>query len=168
MRIVVENAPADVARNRAIGELDWALRDLTANLLRIMRGQGVPTEIEEQAQALVSALSHYRHAVGVAPTAEDLAHGLDADQARTVPEQASTERIAEVRAEEAIIRGAIDIAAARLLIEAQHEAAGHAQMRAGLNALLAIHKARRKRRTAARRAKRAALAARKGTPAPAR
>jgi hypothetical protein len=42
MRIVSENSEADFARNTAMAKVDWALRDLTANLMRVTRGAGRP------------------------------------------------------------------------------------------------------------------------------
>jgi hypothetical protein len=56
MRIVSEKSEAqiarhqaEIARDRAMNKASWALRELTANLLRVTRGAGKPYEIGRQA-----------------------------------------------------------------------------------------------------------------------
>jgi hypothetical protein len=41
--IVSENSEADIARHSALARVEWRLRELAANLLRIIRGAGKPT-----------------------------------------------------------------------------------------------------------------------------
>jgi hypothetical protein len=57
MRIVSENSETDLARQRALDQVDWKIRELTANLLRITRGAGKPYEIMQQMMQLAYGLT---------------------------------------------------------------------------------------------------------------
>ena len=102
MRIVSENTEteiarhqAEIARDRAMNEASWALRELTANLLRVTRGAGKPYEIVRQAQALIEAMIDYRDAAGYFPSSDELADALSAERDPEFLERLSDENLAE-------------------------------------------------------------------------
>ena len=64
-RLVAQIAEADLARRRESNRVAWALRNLTANLLRIVRGAGKPYDVMRQIDAFVEAVISYEEAVGL-------------------------------------------------------------------------------------------------------
>jgi len=91
MRVVTENTDADLARQRATVEVRWTLRELTANLLRVIRGAGKPHEIGLQAQALVETYVKYREVVGHFPPPEEFSQLLSVDRDREMLARCSEE-----------------------------------------------------------------------------
>jgi hypothetical protein len=145
MRIVSENSEADLAHQRAMAPVDWALRDLAANLMRVTRGAGRPHYVGRQAQALVEALSEYRDAIGYFPSPEEIANALAIERSPERIEQMSDEEFDLFRAEHAIVRGSLQIVASRLLDQKTQETAGEDEMYKGLGEIEAIRgKGRRK------------------------
>lgn len=57
MRLVSENSEAELARHTAEGQVKWKIRELAADLLRIIRGAGKPYEIMRQMVELSEACS---------------------------------------------------------------------------------------------------------------
>jgi hypothetical protein len=62
IRIVSEQSEAEIERKPAEGELDWRLRELAANVLRIVRGAGKPYELLRQMQAVIDASVKFQKA----------------------------------------------------------------------------------------------------------
>jgi hypothetical protein len=79
MKVVSENSENDLSRKRWEGEVAWALRTLTANLIRITRGAGKPYEIVRQVGELIEALRGYYEAVGHWPPSDELGNALSFD-----------------------------------------------------------------------------------------
>jgi hypothetical protein len=65
MHTVSENSEADLARQRASDQVEWKIRELTANLLRITRGAGKPYEIMQQMVDLAETMRGYQAATGL-------------------------------------------------------------------------------------------------------
>jgi hypothetical protein len=59
-----QRAEDEAARVRAMGLVDWNLRELTANLMRIVRGAGEPARVRQQADALIASMVAFRDVVG--------------------------------------------------------------------------------------------------------
>ena len=111
MRLVSNNSGADLA----LRSVRSAMRQLAANLLRVMRGAGRGHEIPQQAQAIVEACVAYRDATGTAPSDFDLAQSVALDDNREWLEQFSAEDRALRHAESMIVRGALQVAASQML-----------------------------------------------------
>ncbi len=79
MKLVSENSEAEFARTRYEAEIRWALRNLTANLIRITRGAGKPYEIVRQVDELARALRGYHDALGHWPRSDELENALAFD-----------------------------------------------------------------------------------------
>jgi hypothetical protein len=123
-----------------MAKVEWAVRQLTANLLRVTRGAGNAWEIGKQAQGLIEALIEYREVTGAYPSSYEITDALAIWRKQADLESISDDRFDEISAEEAIIRGALRIVAARLLGQRLQEAAGDSEMSEGLrrrDALLA-------------------------------
>jgi hypothetical protein len=133
VRIVCSNTEADLAQRRAVrrrrsteAEVGFALRRLAANLLRIIRGAGQPSDVVDQLTAVLKAIEAHRAAGGL--LSEDCVapmlrldyperHGLDAER----------------RAESFIVHAALQVAASRLMDQSFQERAGQIEMRQGVD-----------------------------------
>lgn len=150
MRVIAENRPPEIETHEAQNRLRSALRDLTANLLRVVRGSGHPYRIGQQVPALIAALTGYRDATGHWPRAEDVTEMLSIDRSREwrrqhVPDSA----LDRFCAEEQIISGALQQAASRLVDQRTQERAGGSEMHDGIRNLEAARENGRKERKAA-------------------
>ena len=150
LRAVAENTEADKARQWATGGVSWALRDLTANLLRIVRGAGKPYEIVRQADELLQALVAYQKAVGHWPPSHELAEMLSVDRNEEWRSQLKNSELNRLYAEERIVRGALQKTASRLIGQATQEAAGDSEMYDGLRGLEAARAESRREMEVAR------------------
>jgi hypothetical protein len=142
MRIVSENSEAVIARNTATADVDNSLRELTANLLRAARGAGRAWKIGRQAQALIDSLIKYRQVVGAYPSTDEIIDALEIWRNQDDLKNLSDEHYEQASAEQAVIRGALRIVAARLLDQRLQGAAGESEMYRGLGRLEAIRTAK--------------------------
>lgn len=141
-----EAAEPDSDRRLAMQSVGDRLRELAANILRSVRGAGKPYQIGRQAQALADAMVAYRDAVGHFPSDEELGAALDVEIPEERLDQMSDEQEVIVRARQQIIRGALQVAASRLVDQRPQEAAGMTEIDDGVRDL---EKAREERRTRA-------------------
>jgi hypothetical protein len=73
-RIVADyDFQAQMGRERSLGGVQRAVRELAANIMRIVEGSGRPEMIGPQAQALVFAIDAHRSIAGYAPSGDDIA-----------------------------------------------------------------------------------------------
>ena len=79
-RLVPKTSEAERERARANRSVEAALRQLTANLLRVVRGAGKPYEIVRETDALVNALVAYRDAVSHWPTSDEFSAMLSVSE----------------------------------------------------------------------------------------
>lgn len=139
-----ERAEAEFARRLARQEVTDRLRELASNIIRVVRGAGISSRIAQQAQSLIDAMAAYRETVGHWPSAEELDEALDIE----VPSE-NRDRMNEIGLEisyatQAAIRGALQIAASRLVNQRPREAAGEAEMHQGISDLERAREQRRK------------------------
>lgn len=114
-----------------------ALRELTANLLRVMRGSGQPDRIAAQAAALAADFAAYRDVCGEDPCAEDVADALSFEI--VLPEDFDEGLSGWDRAMREMISGALQVAAAELLAQQAQAAAGRRELFAGYRQIEKIH-----------------------------
>lgn len=150
LRLVAENTEVDKARRWATDQVSWALRDMTANLLRIVRGAGKPYEIVRQTDELVQALVAYQRAVGHWPPSHELADILSIDRNEEWRSQLKSSELSRLYAEERIVRGALQKAASRLIGQTTQERAGESEIYDGLRDLDAARAEHRREMDAAR------------------
>jgi hypothetical protein len=83
--IVDYDFQAQMGRERARGGVERAVRELAANIMRVVDGSGRPEMIAPQAQALVFAMDAHRSIAGYAPSGDEIAAVLNvvAKEART-------------------------------------------------------------------------------------
>ena len=113
-----------LARERAMAGVERAVRELTANLLSVVRGTGKPDLIGAQAKALVNTIDAHRSIAGCPPSSEEMSSVLNiATKAERVA-LLNTGRRVEQRAMQSAISGALLIAAARLSDIRSHDPGG--------------------------------------------
>jgi hypothetical protein len=132
---------AALAQNRA----RWALRELTANLIRVARGAGKPYDVEVQAARFLEACDEYRAATSHGlPT--DAVHDMLRVRQYAPEDRARTdEQNAWDSGEENMVAGALQIAASRLVGQGTQEARGQSEMFEGLRIIERLREERRRK-----------------------
>jgi hypothetical protein len=110
LKVVSERPAAEIKKQKATAKLGWALKDLTANLIRVVRGAGKPEMIFKQVDGFVEAYATFFDDTGEAPDPA-LLRGLIA-----MPEPNwDDDRLDEVLSEQALIRHSLQVVASGLL-----------------------------------------------------
>jgi hypothetical protein len=153
LRLAVENKQADIDRELAKRDIEWPLRELAANLIRVVRGAGKSYEIVGQCVAVIEAFQKYREKVGYLPSSweMDQALSIHQDDEKAIYDEA-WEREDAV---ETMVCGALQIAASRLVDQRTQEHRGRSELMDGFYALERIREEARKRFARAERAKKA-------------
>jgi hypothetical protein len=128
----MSNDDHEIAVRVATQNVSDHLRNLAANVLWVICGAGKPDQIEAAAEALLDAMTAYRETVGDVLSPETVANALRIDVPATVPKTASEGPRASSHSQQLILRGALQIAAARLSGQHLQAAAGASQLQLGL------------------------------------
>ena len=147
MRVVTDNSDDDLAHQNAMADVSHALRELTSNLMRVVRGAGKPDDIFRQTQALAEAFVRYYEATGMAVPADELSTILSIEHDPQLLAQFSGLERDRLDAGQAVIRGALQVAASRLLDQKTQETIGQREMFEGVRAIGRIHDEMRRART---------------------
>lgn len=142
MKVVSENSKEELARRRKYPAVEWALKDLAANLMRVARGSGEPQRIYAQCFKLIEAMSDYSKEVGTWPSSHHLQASLDCQ--RDLTDYLRSEYFEELDAYEIMLRGALQVVASRLLEQKTQESAGDHQLHDGRRMLEKAREDRRK------------------------
>jgi hypothetical protein len=122
--VVDEELQAELARERALGGVERAVRELAANFLSIVRGGGNPEVIEAQAQAVVHTMEAHRSIAGRIPTSSEIAAVLNIAAKAERVALLNIDQDAELLATQTMISEALTIAAARLADIRSHDPGG--------------------------------------------
>ena len=156
IHLASDKSDADYARERAEEEVLWALRELTANLMRVTRGAGKPWQIVHEAARFIEAVAAYRD---VCPSGFPDFTSLQVD---TKPlSRLKGADLYRAMGEEQVVRGALQITASRILDQATQRAAGHHEMYDGLRAIEEARREAREERERVERERQAAMRAEK-------
>lgn len=154
MRVVSDNTEKDIAKHRLEHEVEWAMRELTANLLRITRGAGKSYDVLSQAHRLIDLSVKFKDLTGVWPYSEMERAICMRGEGRFEP------HVSDFKwAEHSIVAGALQLTAATLLGQHLQQASGGSQMYDGINELEREREERRAKRAADSRAALAGLRA---------
>jgi hypothetical protein len=129
MKVVAQQSEAERDRHFAEREVEGALVALAANLLRVVRGAGKPVEIAPQALRYVQAAQAYFDLTRTWPS-RDLHGFLDIGNPRLDRFNAENRRWEE--AMDTMVKGALQMAASRLLGQLTQESAGQSQLHDGI------------------------------------
>jgi hypothetical protein len=138
LELVSSNSESDLKQRQALVEVCFALRAMTANLMRLARGTGAAYEIGPQLDRVIQALIGYRDVVGTYPTSFELSEALLVRRELPVGTEWASDRRREHNAIECMVRGALQIAASRLAGQRTHESRGESELRNGFYALEAL------------------------------
>jgi hypothetical protein len=117
-----------------------ALREMTANLLRVMRGTGRPEDVVQHAQAFTACCAAYREIVGRDPAPAALAQALRLSAAPGADTNGDGENWSEWdRAVREMVHGGLQVAAAELLAQHAQAAAGRRELFSGYRDIEKIH-----------------------------
>lgn len=146
MKVVSDNSDEDVARHRIEGEMIWALKELTANLMRITRGAGAAERLQSQLIAATKSLIAYHDSGGWVGGSNILQIAMDVETSGDILDRCDARNRQWARAEDTIIKGSLQMAASRLLGQSTQQRAGETEM---FNGLCVIEKQREENRLAA-------------------
>ena len=138
VELVSQNSAESIARHEAATVAAATLREMAANVLRVVRGAGQPYALAQQAPAFVAALAEYRGNVGFTPIPIEAGSILSFRENLPPGIQETDDQRTEASAEDQMVRGALQIAASRLLGQRTHEYAGHQELRGGFYELEAL------------------------------
>jgi hypothetical protein len=144
-RLAAANTDAEIARKRAADRVEYQLRELMANMLRVARGAGQPADIVHQAAQLMEAFDEHFKSAGHYPwnIGEMLSwrrqHDSLSDQADRM----------EASATDQIIAGALQVVASRLLNQRSQETKAGGDIEMGIRDRLDAREVRREARAAA-------------------
>lgn len=143
MKIIAENTDQDIARHHAQLDVEESLRQLSANLLRVIRGAGRPHEIGKQCEDLTVAWQNYREAAGVWPSGELVAASLELETPPWVSGLGEHEAAAWY-GKRTLTRGVLQMVASELLDQRTQQTAGEHEMYTGLNEITRAREAQRR------------------------
>jgi hypothetical protein len=133
IRLAVENNQKTVDKSWARHEIEWPLRELAANIMRVSRGAGDPIKVMLQCLAVVEGARSYHDKCGDWPDATDVTDALDfhdprlRDYTRTYDERRSSI--------EDIVEGALRLAAGRIVGQKLQEDHGEKDLLAAIRRL---------------------------------
>lgn len=150
MQVVSSQSDEDIRRTRARADSEWAMVELTANLLRIIRGAGKPYELGRHLSEVMRTMQQHYDVVGFWPY-DEMAEAVRLpdvwDRAAERPGNA-----AELYAIHSIVRGSLQMIASDLLGQRTQRVSGEHELYGGANDLEAFRQEQRKRWLAERKA----------------
>ena len=132
MKFVAENSASDIEAHHARVRVEHAVQELAANFLRIVRGAGKPYELVRNVSAFIHAVVAYDEAKPRDPLSDVLYASLQVGRDRVSVEEFGEAEWLRAHGEDSIVRGALQIAASRLLEQRTQEAAGREEMHRGI------------------------------------
>jgi hypothetical protein len=116
LTVVSERSTQEIKKQKATAKLKTALADLTANLIRVVRGHGKQDEILDQLKTLSSEIDNYTRDVGQSPRGALLAALIKIDWNLELEDDRRDEALLERR----ICLAALQIVASSLLKQRTH------------------------------------------------
>jgi hypothetical protein len=135
--------------------LSWRLRDLTANLVRVTRGTGKAYQIVNQLEAALLAFVEYQKAFGHWPVEHEISEALSVDRSEEWVSRSDGPELNRRLAQEAVVSGALQMTASRLLRQSNHESMGQYEMYAGCRGVQSALEEMNRERAAQHKASRA-------------
>jgi hypothetical protein len=137
LKIVSNNSEQEIAGNRAREEAEQAAVDLTANLIRIVRGAGRPHDIREQILRLALAMEAHREA-GFGFPVDAMAEAIRLPDELRQTEGLSDRGIGLALARQATVNGALQYTASAILDQPLPLRRGEQQMMDGVRGFESI------------------------------
>lgn len=132
LTVVAENSDRQIATEFARSDLDYRLRDLAANIIRVVHGAGKSHDLINQCISVIDAAREYHEAAGRLPSSVELDRMLRIRQPDPVGSDFSIDRHCAM---EEMISGSLRLTAARLLDQKLQETHGEQQLTEGFHRL---------------------------------
>lgn len=152
LKVVSENSQRQIDEAHAQDLVDHRIRELAANLIRVVRGAGKPHEVIFQCDKVVKAALEYRESAGHLPTSFSVASALGLEGER-IRDYDSFEGLRQL-ATRKMLDGGMQVVASRLLNQLTQEHRGESQLYEGFRDLEHLYEEIRKQRAAEERARR--------------
>jgi hypothetical protein len=150
LAVVSERSAEDIIKQRATLALKFSLINLTANLIRVVRGAGKPDRIVDYIDGFVDAFNEYYKVIGHAPTGAMLSDLI------RFPDRADLklddDRLDEMLLEDAICRSALQMVASTLMEQRIHQEEALGELQGHLRRFVDVRERAKKRRARTRRA----------------
>lgn len=138
LKLISEKSERELEAARALEALRWPMKELAANLLRVVRGAGRAYELPEQMVSVLECMEVYRSIVGHYPT--------DYEISDCVNLRHLDRRGGEIDyALESIVQGALQVAASTLVGQSTQSKAGERELIQGVEELERAREENRKR-----------------------
>ena len=144
LTVVSEHSTKEIEKERATVALKFALVNLTANLIRVVRGAGKPDRIVDYIDGFVDTFNEYYRTVGSVPSG-----GLLGELIR-LPDRADLNlddnRLDEVMLEDAICRSALQMVASTLMDQRIHQERALGELQGQLRQFVDIRERAKRRK----------------------
>jgi hypothetical protein len=138
MKLVAENSNLEIERRRALRQVHRTLQELTANLMRVSRGGGDPHDIVGHIQAFASSMVDHHKQTGKSVPVDEFSAALSVSTDAELISRLDDDEAEHLQETDAVIRGALQVAASRILRQRTYEALGRAEMHEGMRAIIRI------------------------------
>lgn len=135
LRLAAENDRKAVDKARARYEINWPLRQLAANIMRVSRGAGEPYSVIKQCIDVVKGAQAFQEECGAWPDRTDIQDALDFHDPRLRDYNLTYDQRAFDRAIEGIVEGSLRLAAGRILAQTLQEGHGEKDLLEGVERL---------------------------------
>jgi hypothetical protein len=153
LTVVAENTRQQIDAKMLQERMDYVLRDLAANIIRVVRGAGKPDDIVDQCNEVMKAAIEYHDKTRRFVSSQSVAWALHLKPER-IRDYDSFEGERQLAMRQ-MIDGSLQVTASRLLGQLTQERRGESELYEGFRELRAIYDEARKRREAAERANQA-------------
>jgi hypothetical protein len=147
LTVVSERSAEEIKKQRATLELKFALANLTANLIRIVRGAGKPDRVFDDIDGLTGTYNDYCIAFGRPPDGPVVSALLDFNPEQDHP---NDDRLDEIQIENAVCRDALQIVASSLVDQRIHRERALHELQTHLRQFVDVRERTKKRRARAR------------------
>lgn len=157
--VVAENTQQQIDTSFAQEDLDYALRQLAANIIRVVRGAGNPDEIIVQCAKVVDTAIAFREAAERVPSPVSVASAIKLKHDSLQYDDSFW--FSRQLADRKMISGVLQFAASRLLGQLTQERRGETEMHEAYRDMESAYEELRKKRAAEARAARPRQASKK-------
>lgn len=149
LTLASEQSDETLAAARALQLIQWPMKELASNLLRVVRGAGRAWELPDQMVAVLEAVERYREVVGHYPSDHELSEFIRFDG------QYGDKGDSVTDAYDKIAQGALQLVASTIVGQKTQQSAGESEMTTGVGWLGEAREENRLRHfgTAAQKAK---------------
>lgn len=140
-RLVASNSDVELRTHQVRDDIAWPLRDLAANMLRVIRGAGKPEQLARQMVEVLKSFEAYRAEVGAYPSNDDITRRLTLDAIGAENGGHCDEWSLAINA---VTRGALQKTASELLGQSTQATRGENELIDGVIKIEAIRDANRR------------------------